>query len=116
MAFWNRGEDPWDMDPAKRRAKSERESREPMENPLDRLKAWSQERKAQQAAEDAAQEAVSLGCPWCGRPMRRGYIASGRPGLIWTPGRLTTRGAWLGRQGKGRGTPAGGQRGRLCIL
>jgi len=67
-----------------------------MENPLDRLKAWNEERKAQQAAEDAAQEAVSLGCPWCGRPMRRGYIASGRPGLIWTPGRLTTRGAWLG--------------------
>lgn len=96
MAFWNRGEDPWDMDPAKRRAKSERESREPMENPLDRLKVWSQERKAQQAAEDAAQEAVSLGCPWCGKPMRQGYIASGQHGLIWTPGRLTTRSAWLG--------------------
>lgn len=96
MAFWNRGEDPWDIDPAKRRAKSERKSREPMENPLDRLRTWNEDRKARQAEEDAAQDAVIMACPWCGKPMRRGYISSGRGGVIWTPGRLTARRAWLG--------------------
>lgn len=96
MAFWNRGEDPWDIDPAKRRAKSERKSREPMENPLDRLRTWNEDRKARQAEEDAAQDAVTMACPWCGKPMRRGYISSGRGGVIWTPGRLTARRAWLG--------------------
>ena len=71
MAFWNRGEDPWDMDPAKRRAKSERESREPMENPLDRLKVWSQERKAQQAAEDVlAADPELKGCPAAAERLR----------------------------------------------
>ena len=35
MPFWKKSEDPWDLDPAKERAKQERE---PLENPLDTLR------------------------------------------------------------------------------
>ena len=54
MLFWKRSEDPWDMDPARERAKTEQK---PVENPLDTLRDWNQERKARAAAKQAALEA-----------------------------------------------------------
>lgn len=96
MAFWNKSDDPWDVDPEKRRARSERKSREPMENPVDKLKSWNEKRKAEQAEKDAAEDAVTMDCPWCGKSMTRGYMESGRGGIIWTPGRMTARSAWIG--------------------
>lgn len=96
MAFWNKREEPWDYDPAKEREKRERAAREPLENPLDTLRDWNEKRKADAAAREAAQAAEPAErCPWCGRDMERGYI-TGRDGVIWTPGRMTARAAWLG--------------------
>lgn len=99
MGFWNKSEDPWDRDPARERERRERASQErgAMENPLDSLRAWNEQRKAE-AAEKAAKEAAEPAekCPWCGKDMERGYISGSRYGVIWTPGRMTTRAAWLG--------------------
>ena len=94
MAFWNKSEDPWDMDPARERARRERE---PLESPLDTLRDWNEKRKADAAAREAAQAAEPPEkCPWCGQDMERGYLASSRSGIVWTPGRMTTRAAWIG--------------------
>lgn len=94
MAFWNRSDDPWDVDPDRARAKRERE---PRENPLDALKGWTEERRAKAAAKQAELEARPKEvCPWCGREMERGYLLGGRDGITWTPGFLTARAAWLG--------------------
>lgn len=93
MAFWKRPEDPWDVDPAKARAKRERE---PVENPLDTLREWNEERKSKAAAKQAELEAQPREvCPWCGKEMERGYLMAAKE-ITWTPGFLTTRAAWLG--------------------
>ena len=92
MAFWKKSDDPWDMDPAKERAK-----REPIETPLDALRDWNEERKAKAAAKQAELEAQPKEiCPWCGREMERGYFPGGRDGITWRPGFLTARAAWIG--------------------
>ena len=94
MPFWKKSEDPWDLDPAKERAKQERE---PLENPLDTLREWNEERRAKAAAKQAELEAQPREvCPWCGREMERGYMVSGRGDLIWRPGWMTARSAWIG--------------------
>lgn len=101
MAFWNRSDDPWDVDPDRARAKRKRE---PRENPLDALKGWNEERRAKAAAKQAELEARPKEvCPWCGREMERGYLLGGRDGITWTPGFLTARAAWLGPSGEAKG-------------
>lgn len=78
MPFWKKSEDPWDVTPAKERAK-----REPIENPLDTLRDWNEERKARAAAKQAELEAQPKEvCPWCGREMERGYFPGGRDGVL----------------------------------
>lgn len=97
MPFWKKSDDPWDVDPAKERKKREREDREPVENPLDSLREWNEERKAKAAAKQAELEAQPREiCPWCGREMERGYMVSGKGDLIWRPGWMTARSAWVG--------------------
>lgn len=92
MAFWKKSEDPWDVDPARAGR-----NREPVENPLDTLRDWNEERRAKAAARQAEREARPKEvCPWCGREMERGYIISGRGDLIWRPGWMTARSAWVG--------------------
>lgn len=96
MVFWKKSEDPWDIDPAREREKRERE-REPMENPLDALRDWNEGRRAKAAAKQAELEARPKEvCPWCGKEMERGYVASGKGDLIWRPGWMTARSAWVG--------------------
>ena len=93
MPFWKRSEDPWDMDPARERAKTERK---PVENPLDTLRDWNQERKARAAAKQAALEAQPKEvCPWCGKEMEQGVLSGGK-GIYWYPGRASGTAFWLG--------------------
>lgn len=92
MAFWKKSEDPWDVDPARAR-----EKRKPVENPLDTLRDWNEERRAKAAARQAELEAQPREvCPWCRKEMERGYMISGKGGLIWRPGWMTARSAWVG--------------------
>ena len=50
MPFWKQSEDPWDQKPDKPR----REPKEPQANPLDSLKAWNEQRKAEAKEKEAA--------------------------------------------------------------
>lgn len=97
MPFWKKSEDPWDADPAKAWKTREKQEREPIENPLNTLRAWNESRRAEAAARQAELEAQPKEvCPWCGKEMERGYLQGGRDRVTWTPGFLTTRAAWLG--------------------
>lgn len=94
MPFWKKSDDPWDVDPAKQR---EKRDREPLENPLDTLRDWNEERKARAAAKQAELEALPReACPWCGKEMERGYMVSGKGRIIWRPGWMTARSTWVG--------------------
>lgn len=79
MPFWKKSEDPWDMEP--RKASPVVEEQEMVENPLETLKSWREQRKAAKEAEKAKQPPVT--CPWCGRPMERGYLDAVQGGSIW---------------------------------
>ena len=91
MAFWKKSEDPWDVDPARAR-----EKREPVENPLDSLRDWNEERRARAAARQAEWEARPKEvCPWCGKEMERGCLQGSR-GVYWYPGPRAASAAWWG--------------------
>lgn len=79
MAFWKRSEDPWDLDPDKRRSTVREENTE--QDPdagslLDDLRAWNEERKAQKARRETPPAPIP--CPWCGKEMEVGYLIGGR--------------------------------------
>lgn len=83
MPFWKKGEDPWDIDPEKRRRPPEEtaeagETGEPAPGLLEELRDWNEARKQKKA------ESVPppIPCPWCGKEMERRYLVSGRD-PIW---------------------------------
>lgn len=94
MPFWRKSDDPWDVDPARERAKRERE---PAENLLHALREWSEKRRSEIRAKKAAEAAVPPEkCPWCGGDMERGVLTGGK-GVYWYPGRRPSGVAfWLG--------------------
>lgn len=84
MPFWKQSEDPWDRKPEKRR--ESRESKEPMENPLDTIKAWNEGRKARAKEKEEAKRLPPEKCPWCGKDMEQGFLTGGRDAVRWYPG------------------------------
>ena len=77
MPFWKKSEDPWDIDPEKRKKQpvySYEPEPEPEEAPAEARK-WPWQK--QEEPEDVAPET----CPWCGKPMERAYLYSGRDKL-----------------------------------
>ena len=92
MAFWNTSEDPWDMDPSKRRpaVREEEGEKDPDAGSLlDDLRAWNEERKEKKARREVPPEPIP--CPWCGGEMEVGYLLGSRdadclererPGLV----------------------------------
>lgn len=91
MPFWKKGEDPWDLDPAKRRELIARETEEQGRNRglLDQLQDWNEERKAEKARKLAESVPDPIPCPWCGNIMEARflwggsvYLAKERPGLF----------------------------------
>lgn len=82
MAFWKKSEDPWDIDPEKKRrgaescfALNETEEDAPHENFLSGLF----KRK-----EVSAEEEAPVPCPYCGETMKKGYLKGGRDSVYWT--------------------------------
>ena len=79
MAFWNKSEDPWDMDPSKRRpaVREEEGEKDPDAGSLlDDLRAWNEERKEKKARRQTPPAPIP--CPWCGKEMEVGYLIGGR--------------------------------------
>lgn len=88
MAFWNKGDDPWDRKPGQTPRPAPRETETEEEKPaplLDRLEDWSERRRAEKAKQAAEQTPAPIPCPWCGKPTETGYIMGGR-GVWWAPG------------------------------
>ena len=81
MAFWKKSEDPWDIDPEKRRpaAAETAEDEQPAPGLLEQIRDWNEARK--QAREARAPQPIP--CPWCGKEMAVGYLHGGRDGVYW---------------------------------
>lgn len=73
MPFWKKSEDPWDMDPNRRkRTVYEREPDPESEPEMGGGLAAPREITEQEPQEDAPD------CPWCGEKMIRAYLLGGR--------------------------------------
>lgn len=84
MPFWRKSEDPWDWkDGAPQPSK---EPKDPRENPVDSLKAWNEDRKAKAKEKEEAKRLPPEKCPWCGKDMEQGFLATGRDPVRWYPG------------------------------
>ena len=82
MAFWKKSDDPWDIDPAKKRREEpvslfEAEPEEPEEK--EGVLSGLFKKKEPEAAPEA------IPCPYCGAMMRAGYLSAERGMLRWTP-------------------------------
>ena len=80
MAFWNKGEDPWDVKPKPVSVPDPDCDGEP-DTLLDSLKAWNKERKEAKAKRETP--LPSMACPWCGKEMEISYLNGGRDGVYW---------------------------------
>ena len=92
MAFWNKGEDPWDVKPKPVSVPDPDRDGEP-DTLLDSLKAWNKERKEEKARRETPLPPEK--CPWCGGEMEQGFLSGGR-GVVWSRGVPDTKTKWLG--------------------
>lgn len=79
MAFWKKSEDPWDLDPDKRRPAAGEEAAEKDGDAgslLQDLRAWNEARKAEKVRRETPPAPIP--CPWCGKEMEVGYLVGGR--------------------------------------
>ena len=92
MAFWNKGEDPWDVKPKPVSVPNPDCDGEP-DTVLDSLKAWNKERKEAKVRRETIPPPEK--CPWCGGEMEQGFLSGGR-GVVWSRGVPDTKTKWLG--------------------
>jgi hypothetical protein len=76
MSFLKKSEDPWDRKPGQ--TPTVQEPPEKKENPLDSLKQWNDDRKAEKARKEAESAPEPIPCPWCGKRMEARYLWAGR--------------------------------------
>ena len=86
MAFWKKSEDPWDVDPEKKRREtvSYFETEEPAvaeDTPKEGFLSGLFKKK------DEPVEEIPVPCPYCGNPMTKGYLNGGRDNVHWTQGK-----------------------------
>lgn len=91
MAFWKKSEDPWDVEPEKRRPVPA-ENGEKGPGLLDQLQDWNEARKAEKARRETPPPPIP--CPWCGKTMETGYLMGNR-GIWWAPGRPDAWAKWV---------------------
>lgn len=79
MAFWRKkSEDPWDIDPSRKRESTmcyERDP-EPQPTPMPEEGLAMPELEVEKETQENVEEAPI--CPWCGQEMMRAYIIGGR--------------------------------------
>ena len=80
MAFWNKGEDPWDVKPKPVSMPDPDCDGEP-DTVLDSLKAWNKERKEEKSRRETIPPPMT--CPWCTKEMAPVYLNGGRDGVYW---------------------------------
>lgn len=97
MAFWKKSEDPWDIDPNKRRPTQTfyvNEETETEEGPglVDVVKQWGEKLNAAASKETLLPPET---CPRCGKEMLQGYIVATKQ-IWWVPGAPSIRKKWIG--------------------
>ncbi|MBE6963336.1 MAG: hypothetical protein E7443_01875 [Ruminococcaceae bacterium] len=98
MAFWKKSEDPWDIDPEKKRRK-EKPVFENLSEPEEKEEEKSFLADLFKKKETPEEEDVPVPCPYCGETMKKGYLKGGRDRVYWSemkPGFLSALDeAWL---------------------
>ena len=83
MAFWKKNEDPWDIDPEKKRRETvsyfETEETVSEEAPKESFFSGLFKKK-----EEPVEEETPVPCPYCGELMKKGYLKGGRDNVHWT--------------------------------
>ena len=86
MAFWKKSDDPWDIDPEKRKKKNEAVWREEVPAEPSQQESlgegWRSLFKKKEEEETAIPDAAEK-CPWCGKDMEWGCITGGRGIVSW---------------------------------
>ena len=89
MAFWEKSEDPWDMDPSKKKREPTVYHTVPEE--VSGLKDEPEDEGflAEVAGlfkkkSDPLEELPPMNCPWCGKEMTKGYLMGGRDAMRWS--------------------------------
>ena len=88
MAFWKKSEDPWDIDPSKKK-------REPSAYTVPEEAGGLEEKPEDESffaevaglfkkKSDPLEELPSMNCPWCGKEMTKGYLMGGRDAMRWS--------------------------------
>lgn len=84
MAFWKKSEDPWDIDPKKKRrerptfeVQSTSGEEDAPESLLDELKGMFRKKPEEETP------VIPEKCPWCGSEMERGFLDAVKGGDIW---------------------------------
>ena len=89
MAFWKKSDDPWDIDPEKRKKKSEttwREQEPPAREEAEPAKQGERLGDALKNLFKKKEEEAPIvpeKCPWCGKDMEWGCIVGGRDTVHW---------------------------------
>ena len=92
MAFWKKSEDPWDIDPSKRRPAPKPAEKDP--GLVDTIREeWDAMQKVRQEKRKKL-ELPPEKCPWCGKDMEQGFLMGGR-GVFWYRGIPAGRSLWI---------------------
>ena len=90
MPFWKKSDDPWDIDPAKKKQQAAWWEADPPAQPDPDVTAEAEPRlgdtlkslfQTKETEEDTPIPAEK--CPWCGKDMEWGCITGGRDGVVW---------------------------------
>ena len=92
MPFWKKSEDPWDIDPSKRRPAPKPAEKDP--GLVDTIREeWDAMQKVRQEKRKKL-ELPPETCPWCGKDMEQGFLMGGR-GVFWYRGIPAGRSLWI---------------------
>lgn len=88
MAFWEKSEDPWDIDPAKRKREqttwSVPQEVSGLEENGEDESFLSEVAGLFKKKPDPIENLPDMVCPWCGKEMTKGYLTGGRDMIRWS--------------------------------
>ena len=92
MPFWKKSEDPWDIDPSKRRPAPKPAEKAPglVDTIREEWDAMQKERQEKRKKLELPPEK----CPWCGKDMEQGFLMGSR-GVFWCRGIPAGKALWL---------------------
>ena len=84
MAFWKKSEDPWDVDPEKRRRQPVTYFESEEQEEAEELSVKEMISGLFKKKEEPVEEETPVPCPYCGKTMAKGYLKSGKGNVYWT--------------------------------